>query len=253
MRTSGSAARVITQRHRAMQRAPRASASDSPPAGAPVVVAGFGGGLQPGQRPGQIVVATEVRVAGGAPGRAADPGRAGARRPAAARRLTTCVTGPIVSQPQRRARRRPAAASARGRAGRRHGVGLAGRAAAGHRPAPASPSSGSSSTRRATSCSTPACCATALRRLPDAAAHRPGARHAGPRRWRRASVLLAGPRSFCAGVERAIEIVAPGARAARRAGLRAPPDRPQHPRRRRPRGARRGVRRASSTRCRRAR
>ena len=43
-------------------------------------------------------------------------------------------------------------------------------------------------------------------------------------------VLLAGPRSFCAGVERAIEIVERALRTLRRAGLRAPADRAQRPR-----------------------
>ena len=66
VRTSGTAARVITS-GMGMQRA-RALGVGLAAAGAPVVIAGFGGGLQPGQRPGQIVVATEVRVAGGAPG-----------------------------------------------------------------------------------------------------------------------------------------------------------------------------------------
>ena len=41
-------------------------------------------------------------------------------------------------------------------------------------------------------------------------------------RPRRRTVLLAGPRSFCAGVERAIDDRRAGARTARRAGLRAP-------------------------------
>ena len=60
---------------------------------------------------------------------------------------------------------------------------------------------------------------------------------AGPvlRRWARSlggrQVHLAAPRSFCAGVERAIEIGGTGPRPLRTAGLRAPPDRAQLPRR----------------------
>ena len=47
-------------------------------------------------------------------------------------------------------------------------------------------------------------------------------------------ILLASPRGFCAGVDRAIEIVERALVALRAAGLRAPRDRAQPPRRRRP-------------------
>ena len=94
VRTSGSAARVITS-GMGMQRA-RALGVGLAAAGAPVVIAGFGGGLQPGQRPGQIVVATEVRVAGGAPGGLPIP--AGMALADQLRRAGhDVVTGPIVS------------------------------------------------------------------------------------------------------------------------------------------------------------
>ena len=56
-------------------------------------------------------------------------------------------------------------------------------------------------------------------------------------------VLLAAPRSFCAGVDRAIEIVERLLERARAADLRPPPDRPQRPRRPAARAARRGLRR----------
>ena len=56
-------------------------------------------------------------------------------------------------------------------------------------------------------------------------------------------VVLASPRASCAGVERAVEIVERVARGSRRTGLRAQADRPQRPRRRIARGARRGLRR----------
>ena len=141
------------------------------------------------------------------------------------------VTGPIVSS---RSVVRGATAPPprrRGRPRRRHGVGVAGRPAARH----------AIRTRIAI-----------VRVLSDAPGHelfdprvlRNGLiaykvlRRIAPvfDTWAAAvaprEVLLAQPRSFCAGVERAIAIVEPGARAARRAGLRAPPDRPQHPCRR---------------------
>ena len=60
---------------------------------------------------------------------------------------------------------------------------------------------------------------------------------------RERTVLLAGPRSFCAGRGAGHRDRRAGARAARRAGLRAQADRAQHPRGLRPRAARRGVRR----------
>ena len=92
-----------------------------------------------------------------------------------------------------------------------------------------------------------------------------GARRAWPRcgrcgrprrsreRWAAAcgprQVLLAGPRSFCAGVERAIEIVERALELPRRAGLRAQADRAQHPRGRRPGAAAARSSSTSSTRC----
>ena len=55
-----------------------------------------------------------------------------------------------------------------------------------------------------------------------------------PGRGRELRVVLAEPRGFCAGVDRAIEIVERALAQVRRADLRAPRDRPQHLRRRRP-------------------
>ena len=57
-------------------------------------------------------------------------------------------------------------------------------------------------------------------------------------------VLVASPRSFCAGVVRAIDIVEKLLETPRPAGLRPPRDRPQRPRRARSRVARRGLRRS---------
>ena len=65
------------------------------------------------------------------------------------------------------------------------------------------------------------------------------------RRDRRREVLLAGPRSFCAGVERAIEIVERALERYGAAGVRPPADRAQPPRRARPGD---GAARSSSTR-----
>ena len=56
-------------------------------------------------------------------------------------------------------------------------------------------------------------------------------------------VLLASPRGYCAGVERAVETVELALEHYGPPGLRAQADRPQHPRRARPRGARRDLRR----------
>jgi 4-hydroxy-3-methylbut-2-en-1-yl diphosphate reductase len=64
--------------------------------GAPVVVTGFAGGLLDGQHPGQVVVATEVRVAGGAPGGLPVPAAA-ALADQLRRAGHDVVTGPIVS------------------------------------------------------------------------------------------------------------------------------------------------------------
>ena len=62
------------------------------------------------------------------------------------------------------------------------------------------------------------------------AVRRPGPRRLGGRRRGPGRSLLAGPRSFCAGVERAIETVERALEPLRRPGLRPPPDRPQPPR-----------------------
>ena len=56
-------------------------------------------------------------------------------------------------------------------------------------------------------------------------------------------VLLASPRGYCAGVERAVETVELALEHYGPPGLRAQADRPQHPRRARPRGSRRDLRR----------
>ena len=56
-------------------------------------------------------------------------------------------------------------------------------------------------------------------------------------------ILLAAPRGYCAGVDRAVITVEKSLRAIRCAGLRAQADRAQHPRRARARGEGRGVRR----------
>ena len=72
----------------------------------------------------------------------------------------------------------------------------------------------------------------------------------GPRACGEREVVLAAPRSFCAGVERAIEIVERALEPPRRPGLRAPPDRPQHPRRAATWRPRAPCSSRSSTRCR---
>src|SRR5688500_3041207 len=62
----------------------------------PIAVAGFAGGLRPDQRPGQVVVATEVRVAHGA--RTGLPIPAAQALAAQLRRAGhDVVAGPIVS------------------------------------------------------------------------------------------------------------------------------------------------------------
>ena len=250
VRTSGSAARVITQRHGDASAA-RALGVGLAAAGAPVVIAGFGGGLQPGQRPGQIVVATEVRVAGGAPGGLPIP--AGLALADQLRRAGhDVVTGPIVSSRSvvRGATRRRLGAEG-ALAVDMESAWLAGRLLA-DRPDPHRRRPGAQRRAGPRAASTPACCATGssptsvLRRIApvfDTWAARRGAAR-GPARP--AAVVL---RRGRAGHRHR----RPGARAARRAGLRAPPDHPQHPRRATTssrsgavfvRGARRGAGRA---------
>ena len=80
----------------------------------------------------------------------------------------------------------------------------------------------------------PRALAGGLARAAVAAAGRAGRWPGGPRPAGPRQVLLAGPRSFCAGVERAIEIVERALERHGAAGLRAQADRAQHPRRRRP-------------------
>ena len=175
----------------------------------------------------------------------------------AGRHVVTCPSAPLLAGELRRAglrvhagriaHRRPAwsrpgrprAAGRRRRARRRHGVGLllggAGRPAVGGGP-------GRRRTPPAGRCCGPGVVTGGLAALRSL---RAGRRRRWPR-WAAATgprqVLLAGPRSFCAGVERAIEIVERALDAARRPGLRAQADRAQHPRRGRPRAARRGLR-----------
>ncbi len=86
----------------------------------------------------------------------------------------------------------------------------------------------------------PACRA---RREPRRCARRPGRGGAPASQNGAGRVLLAAPRSFCAGVDRAIEIVERLLEQHGAAGLRPPPDRPQRARRAPPRGARRRLRR----------
>ena len=216
-------------------------------------IVGFGGGAQP---------AASSRATSSSPPRSPRRRRGarsscpGPRCSAAALRrrrglpATASVTG-RRRRPQRRARADRAAALApswRGR--RRHGVGVAGRTAAGDEPTRIAVVRVRASTRPATSSSRPAeRCATAL--SPTSALRRIApvldtwaAAAAAPR-----DVCSPHPRSFCAGVERAIAIVE---RALERYGA------PVYVRRqivhnphvvRRPRGRGRGLRARSSTRC----
>ena len=165
-----------------------------------VAVTGTCGGLAPGLEPGDLIVATEVIGPDGRPGelpvrpaagRRAAPGRAARARGPGRHRRPACSTRPSG----RRARPR--------RHRRRHGVVV---------PARRAPPGG------------PPWCSGGLRHPADRPLLRPGV---DDRRHRRAAlaaagrpalaawaaatgprqVLLAGPRSFCAGVERAIQIV----------------------------------------------
>jgi 4-hydroxy-3-methylbut-2-en-1-yl diphosphate reductase len=172
--------------------------------GAPVVVTGFAGGLRDGQHPGQVVVATEVRVAGGAPGGLPLPAA-----PALAEQLRRAghdvVTGPIVSSrhvARGAARRQLAAGGAV--AVDMESAWLAGRLLA------------TDPTRVAVVrvlTDTPSQELLDPRSLPGAVSAYRTLRRITPvlETWAEAvrprSVLLAHPRSFCAGVERAIETV----------------------------------------------
>jgi 4-hydroxy-3-methylbut-2-enyl diphosphate reductase len=166
--------------------------------GQPLAIAGFCAGLLPGMAPGYLVVASEVRGPEGiVPCPSSGVLVAALRRLGLpARRAPICSVGRLVGAGDRA--RLPATGAA---AADMESAWLA-RAAAGR----------------------PLAVLRVVVDAPDAELLRPGLALAGPRAWRslrRAApalaawaaaagprrVLLAGPRSFCAGVERAIEVV----------------------------------------------
>lgn len=169
-----------------------------------LVVAGVGGALDPALRPGEIVVATEVRGQG-----------AGGASVA----VTTCPSAPLIAGELRRAglaaRTGPVVTTARlvrgpGRARLAAGGALLAdmesaplAAAAEGRPVAVLRAVSDTADRPLLHPATVPGGVAALRALRRAApALQQWAAAAGDRK-----VLLAGPRSFCAGVERAIEIV----------------------------------------------
>ena len=166
----------------------------------PVVVAGFGGAVDPSLRPGDVVVATEVRGPGGTavPCRSADLLAAALRQ-----RGLTVRTGPIRTVPR-------AVLSA----GARAEVAADGALAVDMESAPLLSAAGDrpvAAVRVVVDAPghpllSPRVVPAGLRAWPVLAATGPAiaawAAACGPR-----TVLLAGPRSFCAGVERAIDIV----------------------------------------------
>ena len=167
------------------------------PAGAPVAVTGVGGGISPDLRSGQVVVASEVRTL--EPGGPTVVPLPGARLVAdeLARVGLAVRIGPVASSPRLLSRRQRAALAGSGALLVDMESGWLARQLAGHPLA-------------------------VVRVAADSAEHGPvrgGLRTIGPlmgirpplERWARAlgqrQVLLAGPRSFCAGVERAVDIV----------------------------------------------
>jgi len=164
----------------------------------PVAVAGVCGGVDPELRPGDVVVATAVRTEDGAEREL--PG--GAVLANAVRKLGHCVTGTILSVERLHGN---ALSTVLGHEGivavDMESAWLA--AAAGDRPFSVLrvvADAGGRSVYHPRTLPDGTKALIALRRV--APALEDWARAAGPR-----TVLLAGPRSFCAGVERAIEVV----------------------------------------------
>ena len=171
------------------------------PGTGPVAVAGLAGALEEGLAPGDLVVATEVRGPGGAPVPcpAAGPLLAALRRHGLPARAGPILTVERLVRGAERARLAATGALAAdmesawlARAASARGAPLAVVRAVADAPGRelARPGAPRAALRAL----------GALRRAAPALAD--WARAAGPRR-----VLLAGPRSFCAGVERAIEVV----------------------------------------------
>ena len=161
----------------------------------------------PGLRPGDLVVATEVRVADGAPAGLPLPAGRAARRPSCGGPGSTWSRGPIVSSRSVvRGADRAGASAPTGALAVDMESALAGRSARASDPprvavvrvlvdTPGHELFDPGTLRRV---------ARACGRCARVA---PGARARGRRRSAPREVLLAEPRSFCAGVERAIEIV----------------------------------------------
>ena len=165
----------------------------------PFAVAGVCGGVDPALRPGDVVVASALRTADGG-----EHELAGAEVLAnAVRKLgLTCVTGTILSVERLERTARRAASGHAGIVGvDMESAWLA--AAAGDGPLTVLRVVADAGGRSVYSPRTLLDGALALRALRRAApALEEWARASGPR-----TILLAGPRSFCAGVERAIEVV----------------------------------------------
>ena len=194
-------------------------------------------GSRPRLRPGDVVCATGADRPGRRPGRGARAARCSRPRCAGAASASTSAR---CSRPGASSARTSGAASPAVRSPSTW-------SRPGSRPEPAggrSPSCASSSTPPGAGSPTHGSRSPASGRSQRSAGwgrRSPSGRAAvGPR-----TVLLAGPRSFCAGVERAIDIVELALAQRGAPGLRPQADRPQRARRRRPRAARRRLRRGA--------
>ena len=211
---------------------------------------GSAAGCAPASARARCVVASEVSASDGDAASVALPvGRRRSPTSSPARRLRRDRRAGRVDAAAGRGATRRRQLGRRRRRGRRHGVGVARRAARSPSTRTAWPSCGCWPTPPGHELVRPRRCAAGSGRVPHAARDRPGARDVGRRGRPRARRCSPSPRSFCAGVERAITVVRPGPRALRRARLRAPPDHPQHPRRRRARRRPARCSSPSSTRC----
>ena len=184
----------------ARSRAAAARHGRRPGGGGPLAVAGVCGGVAPGLRAGDVVVATALRTEDGVEREL--PGAAVLA--SAVRKLgLRCVTGTILSV-ERLHRDARAGGARRGRGRRsRHGIGVARRGGRG----PGVRGAARRRRRRAAAASTGReRWWTAPRRSRRFAA-RPRRSRNGPSRPAPGPCCSRGPRSFCAGVERAIEVV----------------------------------------------
>ena len=220
-------------------------AAGTPPVGA-VAVAGFCGAVDRELRPGTSWWPRGARPRRSAPRRL--PRRRAARRRARAAPGCRPSSGPLRSVERLVRGSRPRGARRRRRGRRRHGVGVAARAQSAPTPCPQLSSCAPSPTPRPRAAVAGTLPVHAWRGRPFAAHRRPG-----PRAWAAATrpPACCWPRPVASAPASSGPSTSSSGRSTRfgPAGLRASPDRPQHPRGRRPRRAGARCSSRSSTRC----